>query len=137
MPRKELSGTKSCKLRGPADFDDLFRPASRYRLRLYVAGTNQNSYRAIQFLRQLCDEFLPGRVALEVVDLYQQPRLAKSDHIIAVPALMKLSPPPRRMFIGDMSDRERLLLGLGILIPKRAVEHGRKAKAPRPNDSGQ
>lgn len=113
----------ACELRSPRDFDRLLRPASHYNLRLYVAGTNLNSFRAIQGVRQLCDEVLPGRVTLEVVDLYQQPTLAKRDHIIAVPALIKISPLPRRVLIGDLSDRERVLLGLGIVMT-RAVKHG-------------
>lgn len=114
---------KTFEVRSAEDFDRLLRTARHYRLRLYVAGTNLNSFRAIQSVRQLCEEVLPGRVTLEVVDLYQQPKLAKRDHIIAVPALIKISPQPRRMLIGDLSDRERVLLGLGIVI-SRAVAHG-------------
>lgn len=109
---------KSCDLRGPEDFDRLLQPARHYHLRLYIAGTNPNSFRAIENVRLLCGEVLSGRVALEVVDLYQQPKLAKRDHIIAVPALIKILPRPRRVFIGDLSDRKRLLLGLGIVIPE-------------------
>jgi circadian clock protein KaiB len=114
MASRKKPEDKSRELRAPQDFDRLLRPARRYRLRLYVAGTNQNSFHAIQTLRQLCDDVLSGRVDLEVIDLYQQPELAKRDDIIAVPALIKISPLPRRMFIGDLSDRRRLLLGLGI-----------------------
>lgn len=110
--------TRAWELRNRKDFDRILRPAQRYRLRLYVAGTNLNSFRAIQNVRQLCGKVLPGKVSLEVIDLYQQPKLAKRDHIIAVPALVKIFPLPRRMFIGDLSDRKRLLLGLGIAIPE-------------------
>ena len=124
MGPKKKRGSKTCEIRCAEDFERLLRPARRYRLRLYVAGTNLNSFHAIQCLRQLCDEVLPGRVELEVIDLYQQPELAKRDHIIAAPALIKLFPRPRRMFIGDLSDQKRLLLGLGIQVAKRAAAHG-------------
>ena len=124
MGPKKNKGSNSCQIRSAEDFERLLRPARRYRLRLYVAGNNQNSFHAIQTLRLLCDEILPGRVDLEVIDLYQQPELAKRDHIIAAPALIKISPLPRRMFIGDLSDQKRLLLGLGIQVKKRAAAHG-------------
>ena len=124
MGPKKNPGAKSCEIKAAADFDRLLKPARRYRLRLYVAGTNQNSFIAIQSLRQLCDEVLPGRVELEVIDLYQQPELASRDHIIAAPALIKISPLPRRMFIGDMTNQRRLLTGLGIQTSRRAAGHG-------------
>lgn len=92
------------------------KPASHYHLRLYVAGNNQNSFVAIQKLRNLCDHQLRGRAELEIIDLYQQPELAQRDHIVAAPALIKLSPAPRRMFIGDMTDTRRILTGLGIAL---------------------
>jgi circadian clock protein KaiB len=98
------------------------KPARRYRLRLYLAGSNLNSFRAIQTVRRLCDEILPGRVELETVDLYQQPELAKRDHIIAAPTLIKIQPRPRRMFIGDMTETGKILAGLGIMAPKQV--HG-------------
>jgi len=114
-PRKRQR-TRSRDLRSRQDFEHLLRPAQSYRLRLYVAGTNLNSFRAIENVQQLCGKILPGRVSLEVIDLYQQPLLAKRDHIIAVPALIKIQPRPRRMFIGDLSDRKRVLIGLGIAM---------------------
>ena len=109
---------ESRDLRAPQDFDRLLRPARKYQLRLYVAGTNLNSFNAIQNVRQLCGNVLSGKVSLEVIDLYQQPLLAKRDHVIAVPTLIKILPRPRRIFIGDLSDQRRLLLGLGIAITK-------------------
>ena len=114
-----------CEITGPAGFERLLAAPKKYHLRLYVAGTNLNSFHAIEIVRRLCDETIPGRVDLEVIDLYQQPELAKRDHIIAAPALIKVSPPPRRMFIGDMSDEQRLLTGLGIRKSQRATVHGR------------
>ncbi|HEU5451173.1 MAG TPA: circadian clock KaiB family protein [Terriglobales bacterium] len=94
------------------------KPAPFYRLRLYVAGNNLNSFLAIKSLRQLCNEFLPRRVDLEIVDLYQQPHLARRDHVVAAPALIKVAPAPRRIFIGDMTDTRRILSGLGITVAK-------------------
>lgn len=91
-------------------------PAARYRLRLYVAGNNLNSFHAIKSVRQFCDEFLRDRAELEIIDLYQQPQLARRDHVVAAPALIKISPAPRRMFIGDMTNTRRILAGLGISL---------------------
>jgi circadian clock protein KaiB len=86
-----------------------------YVLRLYVAGTNLHSVRAIENTRRLCAEFLRGRCELQVIDLYQQPTLAQRDRILTVPALVKLSPPPTVRFVGDMSDTDKILRGLGIV----------------------
>src|SRR4029078_13745967 len=76
-------------------------PASRYGLRLYIAGSNLNSTRAIEKVRELCRVMHPSKCELEIIDLYQQPALAKTDEILAAPALVKTSPLPRRTFIGD------------------------------------
>ncbi|MDP1995040.1 MAG: circadian clock KaiB family protein [Ignavibacteria bacterium] len=87
---------------------------AKYVLRLYVAGTTSNSVRAIENIKRICEEFLKGHYVLEVVDIYQQPVLAKGDQIIAVPTLIKKLPPPLRKFIGDMSSTERILVGLDL-----------------------
>ena len=89
-------------------------PAESYVLRLYIAGTNLNSVRAIENVRKLCKSLLPSRCDLDIIDLYQQPGLAKRDDVVAAPALVKLSPLPRRTFVGDLSDFARVLGGLGI-----------------------
>jgi len=83
-------------------------------LRLYVAGQTPNSVRAIENIKRICEEFLKGRYDLEVIDIYQQPVLAKGDQIIAVPTLIRKLPPPLRKFIGDMSASERILVGLDL-----------------------
>ena len=83
-------------------------------LRLYVAGQTPNSVRAIENIKHICDAFLKGRYILEVVDIYQQPVLAKGDQIVAVPTLIKKLPPPLRKFIGDLSATERILVGLDL-----------------------
>ncbi len=86
-----------------------------YVLRLYVAGTNLHSVRAIENTRRLCSEYLQGKCQLHVIDLYQQPALAQRDRILTVPVLVKLSPPPSVRFVGDLSDTDKILRGLGIV----------------------
>jgi circadian clock protein KaiB len=87
-------------------------------LRLYVAGVTPKSVRAITNLRKICEEHLHGRYELDVVDVYQQPVLAAGEQIIAAPTLIKKLPLPLRKLIGDMSNTERVLVGLD-LRPKR------------------
>jgi circadian clock protein KaiB len=86
----------------------------RYALRLYVAGMTPRSTRAIANIKEICREHLNGLYALQVIDLYQQPVLAKEDQIIAVPTLIRKLPTPVRRVIGDLSDRERVLIGLDL-----------------------
>jgi len=85
-----------------------------WELRLYVAGQTPNSVRAIANLRKICEEHLQGRYTLEVVDLYQQPQLAQGEQIVAVPTLIRKLPLPLRQIIGDMSNTERVLVGLDL-----------------------
>lgn len=72
-------------------------------LRLYVTGGSTHSRRAIENTKRLCEEHLKGRYDLEVIDLYQQPELARDEQLVAVPTLIKYYPPPARRFVGDMS----------------------------------
>ena len=90
-------------------------PSGRYVLRLYVTGLTPRSARAVKNLRAICDTHLEGRYDLEVVDIYQQPVLTKGEQIIAAPTLIKKLPLPMRRIIGDMSNRERVLLGLDLV----------------------
>jgi circadian clock protein KaiB len=85
-----------------------------YTLRLYVAGATAKSAKAIANIKQLCEEHLKGRYELEVIDLYQRPVLAQGEQIIATPTLIKALPQPLRRLIGDMSDAERVLVGLDL-----------------------
>jgi circadian clock protein KaiB len=87
-------------------------------LRLYVTGTTGKSVRAIQNIRRICEEHLKDRYELEVVDLYKNLPLARGDQIIAAPTLIKRLPTPLRRLLGDMSDEERVLVGLD-LRPRR------------------
>jgi circadian clock protein KaiB len=94
-------------------------PAERYILRLYVTGMTPRSARAVKNLRAICDEYLEGRYELDVIDIYQQPVLTKGEQIIAAPTLIKKLPLPMRRIIGDMSNRERVLVGLDLVRASR------------------
>ena len=84
----------------------------KYVLRLYVSGMTERSIKAIRNLRKICDEQLKDLCDLQVIDIYKQPVLAKGEQIIATPTLIKKLPPPLRKFIGDLTNTERILLGL-------------------------
>jgi circadian clock protein KaiB len=88
--------------------------AARYVLRLYITGSTPRSARAISNIRKICEEHLEGRYDLEVVDISHQPTLAEGEQIIAAPTLIKKLPLPLRRFIGDMSQTERILVGLDL-----------------------
>ena len=89
---------------------------AHYVLRLYIVSTTSQSTRAIVNIRKICEEHLEGRYELEVVDISQHPTLAKGEQIIAAPTLIKTLPLPLRRFIGDMSQTERILLGLDLRV---------------------
>jgi circadian clock protein KaiB len=88
--------------------------SERYILRLYITGMTPKSILAISNIKKTCEEYLRGRYNLEVIDLYQNPQLAKGEQIIAAPTLIKKLPLPLRRIIGDMSNEERLLVGLDL-----------------------
>lgn len=90
----------------------------QYALRLYVAGLTPRSTRAIANIKEICEEHLRGSYSLQVIDLYRQPVLADGEQIIAVPTLIRRLPTPLRRLIGDLSDREQVLIGLD-LKPRR------------------
>ena len=87
----------------------------KYILRLYITGMTKRSARAIDNLQTFCEKHLAGHYELQVIDVYQQPELARTEQIVAVPTLIKKLPLPLRRLIGDMSDEERVLVGLDIL----------------------
>ena len=99
-----------------AEFEQRLKKAGKekYLLRLYVAGMTTKSKRAIQRINQICAEHLEGRCELEVIDVFQQPVLAKGEQIIATPTLLRKLPLPLRRFIGDMAETERILVGLDL-----------------------
>jgi circadian clock protein KaiB len=88
--------------------------SATYILALYVTGHTAKSIRAVENVRRLCDENLVGRYRLEVIDLYQQPELAAREQLIAAPTLVKSLPLPAKRMVGDLSNRARVLAGLGI-----------------------
>jgi circadian clock protein KaiB len=89
-------------------------PSPWYILRLYVTGGTLSSLRAIARVREVCEECLPGRYQLQVIDIYQQPALAGGDQITVAPTLVRRAPGPLRKLIGDLSNRERILAGLEL-----------------------
>jgi len=87
-----------------------------YSLRLYVAGQTPKSVLAFSNLKQICDEHLQGRYAIEVIDLVETPQLARGDQIFAVPTLVRRLPEPIKKIIGDLSNTERVLVGLDLRV---------------------
>lgn len=86
----------------------------RFELRLYVAGQTQKSLQAFANLKKLCEEYLQGRYSIEVIDLLENPQLAEGDQILAIPTLVRKLPPPLKKIIGDLSETERVLIGLDL-----------------------
>jgi circadian clock protein KaiB len=91
------------------------REASEWVLRLYVAGQTRNSIKAFANLRRICEEHLEGRHRIELIDLLENPQLAKEHQILAAPTLVRRLPPPVKKIIGDLSKTERVLAGLDLL----------------------
>lgn len=89
--------------------------ADTYKLRLYITGASTNSTRAVINMKEICEAYLKDNYELEIIDVHQQPLLAESEEIIALPLLVKKSPGPERRLIGDMSNTTKVLRGLGIL----------------------
>lgn len=87
-----------------------------WELRLYVAGRTPKSIKAFENLTKICEEHLPGRYKIEVVDLLENPRLAKEDQIVAIPTLVRKLPDPIRRVIGDLSNVEKTLVGLQLRL---------------------
>ena len=93
-----------------------------YILKLYVAGNTPNSMRALKTLRNILETEFRGVYALKVIDVLKNPQLAEEDKILATPTLAKILPPPVRRIIGDLSDRERVLIGLDLLYGELSEE---------------
>jgi circadian clock protein KaiB len=97
-----------------------------WRLKLYVAGQTPRSLAAIANLKRICEEYVAGHYTIEVIDLVERPQLARGDEIFAIPTLVRQLPEPMRKIIGDLSDTERVLVGLQI------VPAGSRRESPRP-----
>ena len=87
-----------------------------YQLRLYVAGQTPKSVLALRNLKQICEDHLSGRYEIEMIDLLQNPQLARGDQILAVPTLVRRLPEPITKIIGDLSNTERVLVGLDLRL---------------------
>lgn len=109
MPPR-TSSTKKKSARKPLEPG---RPA-KWRLRLYVAGNTANSIAAFANLKEICEVHMGGRYQIEVIDLLENPTLAKGDQIVAIPTLVRRLPHPVKKIIGDLSNRERVLVGLDL-----------------------
>ncbi len=114
MPKKKTDATAAAN--SLAEFEAALEEKGKghYVLRLYVTGMTPKSRQAIENVRKICEEHLGGRYQLEIIDIYQQPIFAREGQIVAAPTLVKELPPPLRRFIGDMSQTERLLVGLDV-----------------------
>ena len=111
-PKKPLSKRAAHRKAGSNGFGD--GDISKWMLRLYVAGNTPNSVAAFGNLKQICEVHLGGKYQIEVVDLLRQPQLAAGDQIIAVPTLVRKLPRPVKKIIGDLSNTERVLVGLDL-----------------------
>lgn len=96
------------------DPDDVLGEEEVWELKLYVAGQTPKSIRAFANLRRICQEHLDGRCHIEVIDLLQNPQLAKDDQIVAIPTLIRRLPEPLKKIIGDLSNEEKVLIGLDV-----------------------
>lgn len=104
--KKQLKTAKSHKTADEA--------VESWQLRLYVAGQSPKSITAFANLKKICEEYMPGRYTIEVVDLMKQPQLAAGDQIVAIPTLVRKLPEPLRRIVGDLSNTEKTLVGLQI-----------------------
>jgi circadian clock protein KaiB len=86
-----------------------------YKLKLYVAGTTPKSLEAFANLKKICEEYLKGQYSIDVIDLIKNPKLAKGDQIVAIPTLVRKLPEPIKKIIGDLSNKEKVLVGLNII----------------------
>ncbi|HEX2628305.1 MAG TPA: circadian clock protein KaiB [Chitinophagaceae bacterium] len=92
----------------------MINPEERWLLRLYVAGKTPKSVTALNNLKKYCETHLKGQYSIEVIDLFVQPQLAEGDQILAIPTLVRKMPEPMRKIIGDLSNEEKVLVGLDI-----------------------
>lgn len=90
--------------------------SAKYQLKLYITGQTPRSQRAIRNLYETCQQALDGRYDLTIIDVLEHPELAEEEKILATPTLIKVSPPPLRRIIGDLSDTEKVLIGLDLQI---------------------
>ena len=114
-PKKSRpAGKRKLGLAGELDQPGSYSPQAKYVLRLYVSGSTLKSALAVENIKQICEQYLKNRYDLEVIDIYQQPNLARDEQIVAVPTLIKRLPSPQRRLVGDMSNLKKVLFGLDL-----------------------
>jgi circadian clock protein KaiB len=111
-PAAPTAATPAAPMEAEGSLDET---GERYILKLYVAGMTSRSTRAVENVRAFCEKHLEGRYDLQVIDVYQQPALARTEQLIAAPTLIKKLPLPLRRLIGDMSNEDRVLVGLDLV----------------------
>ena len=109
-----MKATAPKKNRNETGRPDAPRPEAEWKLRLYVAGQTPKSLTAFANLRRICEEHLAGRYQIEVIDLMKHPELAQTDQIIAIPTLVRKLPEPIKRIVGDLSNSERVVLGMNL-----------------------
>ena len=119
--KKSSKNTGPAGKRKPRSAGEMEQPAShslqaKYVLRLYVRGSTLKSALAVENIKRICEQYLKNRYDLKVIDIYQQPNLARDEQIVAVPTLIKQLPPPLQRLIGDLSDHNKVLFGLDLKI---------------------
>lgn len=104
-----MSGTSAAKWA-----EELSPPPANYNLRLYVAGQSPKSVTALSNLRRVCDQYLSGRYTIDIIDLMKDPQRAQADQIVAIPTLIRKLPEPVKRILGDLSNMDRVVLGLDL-----------------------
>ena len=115
LPKKSsTAGKRKLGLAGKLEQTGSHACQAKYVLRLYVSGSTLKSALAVENIKRICEQHLKNRYDLEVIDIYQQPNLARDEQIVAVPTLIKRLPHPMRRLIGDLSNLKRVLFGLDL-----------------------
>jgi len=115
---KRETGSRKRGVAGKAEHSSSDSSQAKYVLRLYVSGSTTKSARAVENIKRICEQHLKNRYDLEVIDIYQQPNLARDEQIVAVPTLIKRLPVPLRRLVGDLSNLEKVLVGLDLVMRK-------------------
>ena len=114
LKKSAPAGKRKTGVAGELDAVGSHSRQAKYVLCLYVSGSTGKSTQAVENIKRICEEYLKNRYDLEVIDLYQQPQLARGEQIVAVPTLIKRLPLPLRRLVGDMSNQEKVLWGLDL-----------------------
>jgi circadian clock protein KaiB len=117
-PKSRPTGKRKPRVAGALEQPGSNARGERYVLRLYVSGSTPKSALAVKNIKRICEQHLKNRYDLEVIDIYQQPTLAREEQIVAVPTLIKRRPPPLRRLIGDLSNVKKALFGLDLGMPE-------------------